>query len=65
MAQGFYHQEHVEPKDSEPGFGEFVEAGTEQPQAGDDITALDGEHSLMTAANGTPLRQCLPRRMIE
>ena len=48
-----------------PGLAEFVEAGAQQPQSGDDIAALDDEHSLKAAATGTPKGQCMPCRMVE
>jgi hypothetical protein len=49
-AQSFCHQERDEPEDGGPGLA----AGAEQPQSGDDIAALNGEHSLKAAGTGAP-----------
>ena len=48
------HQERDEPEDGGPGLAEFVEAGAQQPQSGDDIAALNDEHSLKAAGTGAP-----------
>src|SRR6516165_4009042 len=64
-AQSVCHQERDEPKDGGPGLAEFVEAGAHQPQSGDDIAALDDEHSLKAAAIGAPKGQYMPCRMVE
>ena len=44
------HQERDEPEDGGPGLA----AGAEQPQSGDDIAALNDEHSLKAAGTGAP-----------
>ncbi len=64
-AQRFCHQERDEPEDGRLGLAEFVEAGAQQPQSGNDIAALDEEHSLKAAAKGVPKGQCVPCRMVE
>jgi hypothetical protein len=64
-AQSFCHQERDEPQDGGPLLAKFVEAGAQQPQSGDDIAALDDEHSLKVAATGASLGQLLPRPIPE
>jgi hypothetical protein len=48
-----------------PDLAEFVQAGAQQLQSGNDVAALDDEHSLKAEATGAPTTQCMPCRMVE